>query len=254
MNKDSVLGYVKLYQRILDKYQIKLSEEDLRNIYNLIELVFELDDLYDLVGRSFNYHELAKIKTTMIALMPNNNPIGLSAIEVLFQAMKDESSLKLNESLTQYLAVCSKSIGAVIITGYLASKLGLEPSIWFSKIIVKFNNEIDSLIRLANDYLDLTQDRQRNLQELPQIKAIDFFYSKSQFKRYLFSRYIIHKISYLIYLIRFKYLKLSPCWKDYWQAISCSESVLDWAFKVYIIDRNSCQDYSNLDSISACRN
>lgn len=241
MNKDNVLGYVKLYQHILDKYHLNLAEEDFKNIYRLVELVFELDDLYDIVGKQLNSHELNKIKQEMIDLMPNNHPIGLSAIETIFQSMKDESSLDLSKSLTKYLTITSKSIGAGILTGYLASKFGLEPKIWFSEIIVKFNDEINSIIRLANDYLDLNINQQRSLEEIPQIKALNFFKSKAQFKRYLFSRYAIHKFRYLIYLIRFKYLKLFYYWKDYLQAILCSESILDWAFKVYVIDRNSCQ-------------
>ncbi|MGK7952041.1 MAG: hypothetical protein AB4368_25470 [Xenococcaceae cyanobacterium] len=35
--------------------------------------------------------------------------------------------------------------------------------------------------------------------------------------------------------------KLASNWENYWQAIASSESVIDWAFKVYVIDRNSCQ-------------
>jgi hypothetical protein len=61
MNKDNVLGYVKLYQHILDKYHLNLAEEDFKNIYRLVELVFELDDLYDIVGKKLNSHELNKI-------------------------------------------------------------------------------------------------------------------------------------------------------------------------------------------------
>ncbi|AFZ37703.1 hypothetical protein Sta7437_4230 [Stanieria cyanosphaera PCC 7437] len=242
MNKDSVLAYVKLYQHILEQYHITLSEEDFKNIYKLVELVFQLDDLYDLVGKSFKNHELAKIKKTMINLMPNNHPIGLSAIETLFQAMENEISLNLSESLTKYLTVASKSIGSGILTGYLASRLALESKVWFSKIIIEFNDEIDTIIRLANDYLDLNTHQKRKLAEIPQIKALNFFNNKSQYKRYLFSRYVIHKFRYLVYLIRFKYLKLSSNWKEHWQAIICSESILDWAFKVYVIDRNSCQE------------
>jgi hypothetical protein len=244
MNKDSILGYVKLYKSILDKYQIFLSEKDLENIYQLIVLVFQLDDLYDLVGKSPELRKLATIKAAMISLIPNNNTLGLHGIEVVFQAMKDEYLLDLRESLTKYLQVCSKSIGASIITGYLASKIGLKSSIWFSDILVKFNDEINCLIRLANDYLDLTVDKQRNFEEVPRIKTAHFFANKAQFKRYLIYKYILHKIRYLIYLIRFKYLKLSCYWEDYCQAIFCSESVLDWAFKVYLIDRNSCQESS----------
>ena len=244
MNKNSILSYVKLYNNILDKHQIFLSERDLSNIYQLILLVFELDDLYDVVPQcSPNHHKLAKIKTAMISLMPNHHPLGLQAIAVVFEAMKDESLLKANQSLNlnQYLKVSSQSIGAPIIMAYLASKINVATGIWYSATIVKFNNEITALIRLANDYLDTDVDLKRSINENQQIKAIDFFDSQSKFKQYLLGKYIIHKLHYYFYLIRFKYLKLSAKDRDYLQAIACSESVLDWAYKVYVIDHNSCQ-------------
>ena len=244
MNKDSILGYVKLYRNILDKHQIFLDEQDLSNIYRLILLVFQLDDLYDLAGQYLpSPYQLAAIKTAMISLMPHNHPFGLKAIALLFQAMKDESLFKANQpqNLERYLQVCSQSIGASIITAYLVSKIKIEPSIWHSDILVPFNNEINTLIRLANDYLDTNANINRNLKEIPQIKAIHFFDNKSQFKRYFLCRYVYHKLCYYFYQIKFKDLKLSTNWKDYSLAIACSESVLDWAVKVYIIDRNSCQ-------------
>ena len=93
------------------------------------------------------------------------------------------------------------------ISGYLASTISLDLNVWFSDIMVEFNYEINSIVRLANDYLDVTADEKRTLEEIPQIKAINFFTSRSQFKIYLLFRYVIHKIRYYAYLIRFKYLK-----------------------------------------------
>ena len=242
MNKHSILSYIKLYKDILDKHQIFLSDRDLSNIYQLILLVFELDDLYDVVAQCPpSYHQLANIKMAMISLMPNHHPLGLQAITVVFKAMKDESLLKANQSLNHYLKVCSQSIGAPIIMAYLASQINVAQSIWYSDTIIKFNHEITVLIRLANDYLDTDVDLKRSINENQQTKAIDFFGSKTQLKIYLLCRYVVHKLHYYFYLTKFKYLNLPFDWKDYLQAISCSESVLDWAFKVYVIDRNSCQ-------------
>ena len=209
-------------------------------------LVFKLDDLYDVVRpdpTNQHQHKLTNIKTAMISLMPNNHPFALDAIALFFKAMKDESLLKVNQSLNleRYLKVCSQSIGASIIMAYLVSKINIDPSICYADFIVKFNQEINVLIRLANDYLDPDTDLNRSHQENPQIKAIYFFDNKFQLKRYLISRYVVHKLRYYCAVIRFKYLKLSSHSRDYLQAIACSESVLDWAFKVYVIDRNSCQ-------------
>lgn len=243
MNQEVILSYVKLYKHILKRQQIFLEDRDLDNIYRLILLVFKLDDLYDRINKDPpSKDNLAHIKTAMISLIPDHNPIGLQAIASVFQAMQDESLFKAkNLTLRQYLKVTSKSIGASIIATYLVSKLQLQQSIWYTNFLVAYNNEINILIRLANDLLDAGIDRRRSKEEISQLKAIDFFSNRSALKRYLFFRYVIHKLRYYFYLTKYKYLKLSANSKDYWQAIACSESVLDWAFLVYVRDRNSCQ-------------
>lgn len=243
MNREIIFSYVKLYQQILERHQIFLEEKDLDSIYRLILLVFELDDLYDRIEQyPPGKDKLASIKKAMISLMPGRNPIGLQAIALTFQGMQDESLLeKKTLTLKQYLKVASKSIGASVIMAYLVSKLQLQPNIWYSNFIISYNNKINVLIRLANDLLDTDIDRQRSTEETTQIKAVDFFTKRSSLKRYLFYKYLVHKLHYYFYLIKYRYLKLSVHWQDYWLAIACSESVLDWAFQVYVRDRNSCQ-------------
>ena len=243
MNQKIILNYVKLYQHILERHQIFLNDRDLDNIYQLIVLVFELDDLYDRAELSPpSRAKLAKIDTAMTSLMPDSS-IGRDAIASVFRGMQDESKLRsaLTLSLKRYLKVSSQSIGASIIMAYLVSKIKLAPSIWYSDTLVKLNEEINVLIRLANDCLDTDTDRSRSVEEIPQVKASVFFASKSQLKRYLFSKYLLHKLHYYVYQVKYRYLKLSPHAGEYWQAIACSESVLDWAVRVYVIDRNSCQ-------------
>ena len=244
MNKDSILSYVKLYQNILEGHKIFLDEQNLEHIYQLILLVFELDDLYD--HPEFyppREPKLAKIKRAMTSLIPNSNLMGIQAIASVFRAMEDESLLTADPtlSLERYLRVSSQSIGASIIMAYLVSKIKLDPSIWYSKAIAKFNYQINVLIRLANDYLDTDQDSSRSIEEIPQVKASSFFAGKSQLKRYLLGKYMVHKFYYYFYQVKYKYLKRSPRSRQYIQAIACSESVLDWAFQVYVIDHNSCQ-------------
>jgi hypothetical protein len=241
ININSIQKYIKLYQDIVGKYKIIISEQDLNNLYQLALLIFELDNLFDENDNYPSQEELEAIKNKMVALIPNGNLIGLQAIDFLFKAMDAEQKIDLNKSLTQYLTISSKTIGSEVLTSYLISKLAIDPLVWFSKIIVKFNDEINNIIRLANDYLDVSLDRERIVKEAKQIKAIRFFWCKVNFKLNIIYRYFIHKIIYFIYLIIFRYLKISKQWQDYWQAIACSESILDWAFKVYIIDKNSCR-------------
>lgn len=244
MNKDIILSYVKLYKNILDKHQILLCDRDLSNIYQLIVLVFELDDLYDVVEQSSpSQARLTEIKNAMLSLMPDSDYISLQAVESVFRAMKEESLLSKSKSLDleRYLEIVRQSIGAPIIMAYLVSKLKIKPSIWYLERMVSFNEEINILVRLGNDYLDIDEDEPRSNQEVFQIKAMIFFASKFHFKIYLFVKYLVHKVRYYFYLLKFKCFDLTPDRQNYLKAIACSESVLDWAFKVYVIDHNSCQ-------------
>jgi hypothetical protein len=242
LDKEGIKKYVGLYRDILSKHQIVVTDRDLDNIYNLILLTFDLDDLYDSIDRSGNLVELEKIKQEMISLMPDRQPIALHSIELVFKAMDEEVHTDLSGSLARYLSVCGNSIGAQLVTGYLASKNEIELNIWLSDPLVKFNNEINDIIRLANDYLDITVDVNRMAEEVFQIKAMNFFRSKFEFKAYLYYRYIFHKIRYYLYSIGLRYLSISSHRKDYLVTIECSESVLDFAVKAYVTDKKSFRE------------
>lgn len=242
LDKEGIKSYVDLYRNILGEHQIIVTDEDLNNIYNLILLTFDLDDLYDSFDRSPDPIELKKIEQKMISLMPDRHPIALHSIELVFVAMDEEAHADLSESLNRYLSVCGKSIGAQLITGYLASKNQIELDIWLSHSIVQFNDEVNNLVRMANDYLDITVDKKRVIEEVSQIKAMNFFHCKLQFKADLYRRYILHKIRYYLYLADFKYLHISSQNRDYLVAIDCIESVLDFAVKAYVTDKRSFRE------------
>ncbi len=239
LDKEGIRYYVKIYNEILKNHKIFVAEKDLVNIYKLIVLTFELDDLYDSTKQLPSETGLNKIKKEMISLMPNNHPIALYSIELVFKAMEEEAQCDLSESLTRYLSICGKSIGAQLVAGYLASRSCIAQDIWLSKPITKFNDEINNLIRLANDYLDVTVDIQRMSKEVPQIKAIHFFRSKFALKIYICQRFIFHKARYYLYQLAFRCFNFSSHRRGYLTAIDCSESVLDLAVKAYITDKKS---------------
>lgn len=238
LDKAGIKEYVLLYEHILRDHQIVVTSEDLHNIYQLILLTFDLDDLYDSTECLPDKSKIAKIKQAMVSLMPDRHSIALNSIDLVFEAMEEESHADLSQSLHRYLSVCGKSIGAQLITGYLASKNQVDLNIWLSDIIVKFNNDINDLIRLANDYLDVTIDVNRILAEVPQLKTIKFFHSKFEFKDYLSARYVLHKIRYYFYSIYFKCLDR----ENYSITINCIESVLEFAVKAYINDKKSFRE------------
>ncbi|MGJ3248731.1 MAG: terpene synthase family protein [Elainellaceae cyanobacterium] len=238
-NKSEIRHYVELYRIILTQHHIAILECDLDAIYTLIVLTFQLDDLYDLDDTLPTHLELAPIKTAMVSQIPNSHAIGIKSIESLFQAMHEETVSDLSQSLDHYLSVCRKSIGAQLISGYLASKENIVPDIWFSPFIAQINNDMGDIIRLANDYLDMTVDQSRVDEEKTQLKSAQFFRSKLEFKYYLYCRLIVHKFHYHTHLIRFEYLNLSASSHHYLKAIHCAESVLDLAIKAYIFDKKS---------------
>jgi hypothetical protein len=47
LDKEGIKKYVKLYENILSEHNIIVNNEDLDNIYHLILLIANLDDLYD---------------------------------------------------------------------------------------------------------------------------------------------------------------------------------------------------------------
>ncbi|HHP7243781.1 MAG TPA: terpene synthase family protein [Elainellaceae cyanobacterium] len=202
-------------------------------------LTFELDDLYDLGTNLPAPSQLTQIKTAMISQIPNSHEIGIKAINRLFQAMYNEATSDLSQSLDQYLSICRNSIGAQLISAYLASKENIDADIWFSNFIVQLNNDMSDIIRLANDYLDITIDRSRVDEETTQLKSAYFFRSRLEFKNHLYCKLIGHKLRYCAYLIRFEYLNYSASKHDYLKAIHCGESVLDLAIKAYIADKRS---------------
>ena len=122
LDKAGIKEYVLLYEHILRDHQIVVTSEDLHNIYQLILLTFDLDDLYDSTECLPDKSKIAKIKQAMVSLMPDRHSIALNSIDLVFEAMEEESHADLSQSLHLYLSVCGKSIGAQLITGYLASK------------------------------------------------------------------------------------------------------------------------------------
>ncbi|GAB4365707.1 MAG: hypothetical protein Kow00121_02500 [Elainellaceae cyanobacterium] len=241
VDQATIQNYVVLFEEILSKHHIHASKADLANIYQLVLLTFKLDDYYD-SSHGFNQpRELETIQQSMITLMPCQDEIAINAIEQLFQGMVAEKQLDFSQSFQQYLQVGSKSIGAQLISGYLASKDGISPKVWFSKTITQLNYEVNCLIRLANDYLDVTVDKTRTKHETRQIKAVHFFRDRFRFKTELMSRYVIHKTHYYICLVLFWFLKVAFQSKEHLGAIHCLESALDWAVKVYMVDKASCQ-------------
>ncbi len=241
-NETKILNYVYLYPEILKRYGLVIGSKDLINLYQLIKLIFEIDAFYDHQERPTQQDELNRLQKAMHSLLPSSHPIMERAIALFLESIERESKLDLSCSFNQYLQVASYSIGAHLLADYLAYLLKIPVSVWFSPVITQFNQEINRLIRLSNDYLDITADQERNTQEISQLKASHFLRNPFQFKFYFLSQYLFHKLHYYFLLVVFKYLKLTPKWQDYLTSVYCAESILAWAYKVYVIDRNSCQE------------
>ena len=209
----------------------------------MITLIFEVDSLYDAKGVSFSQSKVKSLHEKMSCLLSESSPMTQPAIERFFQAMKEESIGSTPNCLKDYLQVSRYSIGAEILSNYIAYFLQIPSEIWFSKKISQFNEEIYTLIRLANDYLDVKSDQSRIEQEKVQIKAPQFFSNLLCFKLYFYWLYVYHKLHYYYKHLNYKLCRINQPEKEhYLKAILVSESLLIWAYKVYVIDQNSVHD------------
>ena len=241
INQIKIHNYVQAYGNTLKAFNLAVSEQDQNKIYRLIILLGKLDDLYDQkVQKFFRERELQKIRAEMTILIPGTS-LKQKTLDSLFKSMRDEANNQQHSSLEQYLENSSITIGIPLIACYLASIFQLSPEIWFSRLVNSFDYEIGSIVRLANDYLDLSTSRNRSLAEVSQENPLLFFPNKLSFKFFIAYKYILHKLRYYIHIIKLKYLPIAQR-QDYLKAINCYESVLALGFKVYFLEREACRD------------
>lgn len=240
IDKNKIQTYIQAYGDTLRELNIPVSEQDKTNICRLIVLLGEFDDLYD-KQTGFSDQDLHKIKNEMIALIPES-PLKQKTIDSLFEAMASEANSRNYISLEQYLEISSITSGVQLVACYLGSLLKVSPEIWFSKWVSTFGHEIGSIVRLANDYLDLGTSQQRYSTETSQENSILFFKNKFTLKLFIAYKYLLHKVRYHACTMKLKYLKSIRDWQHYLQAINCYESVLELGFKAYFIDQDACRD------------
>lgn len=241
IDKHKIHTYIQAYGDTLKDLNIPVSEQDKTNICQLIVLLGEFDDLYDKPTQSFSDRDLQQIKDEMIALIPES-PLKQRTLDALFEAMANEASSQHHGSLEQYLETSSITSGVQLVACYLGSLLKLSPEIWFSRRVHAFGHEIGSIVRLANDYLDLDTSQHRSLAEASQENSILFFDHKFALKLFIAYKYILHKLHYYAYIVKLKYLKSIQDWQHHLQAINCYESVLELGFKAYFVDQEACRD------------
>ena len=185
--------YIQAYGNTLKELNITVSEQDKNNIYRLIILLGKLDDLYDKKVQSFSNRELQQIRDEMTALIPESS-LKQKTIDSLFESMVNEANSQKHSSLGQYLENSSITSGVHLIACYLGSIFKISSEIWFSRWVNSFGHEIGSIVRLANDYLDLSTSQNRFLAEASQENPIVFFHNKLTFKFFIAYKYILHKV------------------------------------------------------------
>ncbi|ACK73663.1 hypothetical protein PCC7424_5315 [Gloeothece citriformis PCC 7424] len=243
LKKLQVAHYINDYQQLLKQFNFSVSSKQLKVLFPLVTLIFEVDDLYDLKEASFSRSKVEDLREKMSLLLSESSLFTQPAIERFFEAMEAESHKNNRISLTEYLQISRYSIGAELLSNYMAYLLKISPEVWFSKEITHFREEIYTLIRLANDYLDDKGDQLRRENETEQIKARQFFSNLLFFKVYFYWHYALHKCHYYYYIIRTNLNRI--CHKEnlYSRAIISAESILIWAYKVYVIDQNSIHEF-----------
>ncbi len=241
INQIKIHNYIQAYGNTLKALNLKISAQDQHNIYRLILLLGELDDLYDhKVHHCLRTRNVQKIREEMTALIPESS-LKHKTLDSLFESMVKEANNQQHSSLRQYLENSSITVGIPLIACYLGSIFQLPPEIWFSRLVNSFAYEIGSIVRLANDYLDVSTSRNRLLAEVSQSNPFLFFQNKLSFQLFIVYKYILHKLRYHFYTVRLKYLPIERR-QDYLKAIKCYESVLELGFKAYFVEREACRD------------
>ena len=242
MNLDEkrIHEYIQLYGHILKGLNLSVSETDKSNLYTLIVLLAKLDDVYDTNLQTSRQQTLQEVKGKMLGLIPKNT-LKEKVVDSLFAAMADEASGQHHDSLQDYLEASNVTTGVHLIACYLGSVFKISPDIWFSRIVNSFGREVGTIIRLANDYLDINTSQNRHLAEAPQENAILFFQNKATLKCFIAYKYGLHKLRYHAYETVLRWLKFLYNYPSYLKAITCYESVLELGFKAYFVDKNDCR-------------
>jgi hypothetical protein len=238
-NHLKIIKYIDLYRSILARHGFSIDPIDASRLHELITLIFEIDTRYERAVLYPDRVEIANLKEITRSLFPEYPEIVEPAIDRFFTAMERENDPPSGNSLNQYLEISSDSIGSHLLASQIACFLGIPAAVWLSPPIAALNREINELIRLANDYLDITVDRFGDERELPQIKAGRFLPNPFLYKLYFFSRFILHRFRYRLTALRFRFRRDG---REYLRALHCSRSILEWAYRVYVIDKNSCRD------------
>nr|ADN17814.1 hypothetical protein Cyan7822_5965 [Gloeothece verrucosa PCC 7822] len=242
-NQLQISHYINYYQKILEQLKLSVSSRELKVLLPLVNLIFEVDSLYDIKEKTFARSEVEDLREKMSILLSESSSLTQPAIEHFFKAIEEESDEAPLLSLKEYLQISRYSIGAELLSNYIAYILNISPAIWFSKKITSFREEIYTLIRLANDYLDVKGEQPRKEKEKEQVKAIQFFSNPLLFQGYFLVRYIFHKLNYYFFQVQSFLNLIFKKENEELKAIICAESILIWAYKVYVIDQNSVHQF-----------
>jgi hypothetical protein len=233
-----------IYCSILDRHGLVLEANDYRQLQELITLIFEIDSRYQRAECFPDRVAIANLKETMRSLFPHCSPIYEPAIERFFTAKERETNPSSRTSVERYLHISGDSIGSHLLTSQIACFLQIPPEIWLSPILTMLNGEINQLIRLANDYPDVT------IAHFPlRIKASQFFADSLTYKRYFFARYYQHQFRYWCTRLYWQYRRNG---NDYTRAIHCAQSLLQWADPLSVINTapsQSCEEVNQYASI-----
>jgi hypothetical protein len=233
-----------IYRSILDRHGLVLDTNDYRQLQELIALIFEIDIRYQRAECFPDRVAIANLKETMRSIFPDCPAIYQPAIERFFTAKERETNPSIRTSLERYLHISGDSVGSHLLASQIACFLQIPPEIWLSPTLAILNGEIHRLIRLANDYPDVT------LAQSPlRIKASQFFADALTYKRYFFARYYQHQFRYWFTRLYWQYRRNG---NDYTRAIHCAQSLLQWADPLSVINTapsQNCEEVNRYASI-----
>lgn len=221
--------FVSIYAQILAKKSILIPTTDRTILEKLVQLAFQLDDVFDVDGSS---SDITSIVQEMHKLSQNNSILDFEIDLLLQNHLKELQYIPTN--LKHYLEISSENIGADIFSGYIANNY-VDLSLWKSRFFRNFNKKVNTILRLANDLIDYDTDKERLLVEKAQIKASTFVKKKKVLKLIIIISLLKHKIEFFFDLLLFQITRK----KRYKTLLLIIESTLDLGIRYYFIKKDS---------------
>jgi hypothetical protein len=177
------------------KNNLAISDEASTFLDEIVSFCYWLDDLIDTRGKA-NSDIINEIHANVPLLFTNTSKLRdiSNSLSEYIALQLFTSTDKFNpKNLFQYLDCSSRTLGTVLIYDYVTRELVDDREVVHGKLARKLQTLVDSFLRLANDYIDISTEVNRITNEKSQIKSYTFIKSKHLYEVILLLYYMAIK-------------------------------------------------------------